>query len=379
MNARRYFFILAAAAIAVSLPLAARSASRNALAIALHKVRPVHTKSWFKRGATSSGPLIYASLVTSLSTGETNIYQQSGSTLALVGQLSEGGGPIATDAKGNVYVAEIGSNALGYVSRNVFVYQPGATSPSLVLENPNYTSWAIAVSATTAYVAGLSVASSGGTAGVMKYQLPATLPSPGSTPQPVTGTLLSAPITNPALPTGLAVDSSGNLFAGWIPYSGSHCLRGPIAGCGTELKSTGGPWTEYLPLGQAVNDIYAGPVLTANENQTIVSIVGALEYLITFPKGSYVPSAVVSLPVFGTNNVPGIASLVVDPSGQALWAANAYLSVQGGGSSTATFRIWKLLYPSGTVNLAFDLPQDTSSSLALPFNNAVAVGPAYAP
>src|SRR5579862_3167335 len=139
MNARRYLPVaLAIAAISMALPLNAAPASPRAQRVlALRKAEGVRTKSWLKRSAGSSTPLVYASLITSIDTGETNVYSQSGSTLSLVGQLSEGGGPIATDAKGDIYVAESGSNVLGVAARNVYVYLPGTTSPSLVLENPN--------------------------------------------------------------------------------------------------------------------------------------------------------------------------------------------------------------------------------------------------
>jgi hypothetical protein len=395
MKARHHsYLVVAVTAFVMSLASGASYAAQAQISrmgnadtqslLTLRGAKSIRTKSWFHPQTSSSSPLIYASLITSISTGETNIYQQSGSSLELVGQLSEGGGPIATDSKGNVYVAEAGSNILGFVPRNIYVYRPGATAPSLVLDNPNYMTWSIAVSPSgTVYAAGLSVASSSrAIASVTEYQLPSTIPSPApsATPQSITGTLLPAVSINPAVPTGLAVDASGNLFAGWIPNTGSPCVRGPLQGCGTELPVNGPPWRNYLPLGQAENDINAGPVLTANDAQTIVAGSGGFEFLITFPKGSFVPSRVTPLTVSGAKAVPGIMSLAVDSGGEALWAANGFLASSG--SAALGYRIWKLQYPSGTVAVDYSIPQGGSASpsgLAVPLNSALAVGPAYVP
>lgn len=372
MKARFYYTVAAAvAAMLVSVPAVAAH-SRSPFVLALRKAKPVHTATWRKHGLNASVPLIYASLVTSLSTGETNVYQQSGSTLSLVGQLSEGGGPIATDSRGDVVVADVGGNALGIVARNVYVYRAGATAPSYVLADPNYCAEVIAATTSAVYVSGQSVANSGTSYGIMEYRLPSSIPSPApsATPQTITGTLLPAAPAQPAEATGLAVDSSENLFVGWSPIGLSSCQLSALSGCGQELPVTGPPWKTYLPLGQGENFMTVGPVLTDGESQTIVSASGDFQYLVTFPKGSYIPSQVVTLPTTGP--VTGIDSLVVDSGGAALWVANDLIS---GGTS---FKIWKLSYPSGAVSLTYTIPQG-SYSLAIPLNNALAVSPEYAP
>jgi hypothetical protein len=345
-------------------PIHAELRQREALAGS----RPVHVKSWLspaaRRRATATSQLIYASVITSLSTGQTNIYTKQNGTLALVGQLNEGGGPIAVDSQGNVYVAEAGSNVLGYVPRNVYVYAPGATTPTRVLQNPNYMSWSIAVAKDgTVFVAGPSVtenASGEYVGGIMKYAAGAT-----------TGTLLAADPIVPWESSGLAADSNDNLFVGWTTTHGTgiaHCSVGPLTGCAREQRSGSSSWKAWIPFGSAANGITTGPILGSNSSKTITVIAsGIVQYMMTFPNGSDVPSQVTPIPL---GSVP-IYELCFDSSGYSVWAGNTLFN------SPVAYTIWQLDYPTGTVRLAYQIPQ--SSGIAIPADNGIAVSPAYYP
>src|SRR5580704_18024297 len=91
--------------------------------------------SWMKQGVVPSktAPFVYVSLITGLSSGQTNIYQPHDYTLKLVGQMSEGGGPLAVDGHGNLWVSGTGTDVTKFVARPVYVYAPGSTKPSRVL------------------------------------------------------------------------------------------------------------------------------------------------------------------------------------------------------------------------------------------------------
>lgn len=332
----------------------------------LTNAHPAHIKSWLAPTArmkpTATTQLIYASVLTSASTGQTNIYQKASGSLKLVGQLAEGGGPIAVDSKGNVYVAESGSNALGYVPRNVYVYAPGSTTPARVLQNPNYMSWAVAVAKDgTVFVAGPSITTNSlgqYVAGVMKY-------APGAT----TGTLLPADPVTPWTPGGMTADSNDNVFVGWAIANGSgphHCLLGAFIGCVRQLSAGGTSWKWMVPFGGAANGITTGPLLGSNNSKTITVIASQIQYLMTFPNGSAIPSQVTPIAV---TNLP-IYESCFDGTGYSMWVGNTLFN------SPVAYTIWQIDYPTGTIRLSYPIPE---SSPEIPVDNGIAVSPAYYP
>ncbi|HTU82146.1 MAG TPA: hypothetical protein VMF61_08455 [Candidatus Acidoferrales bacterium] len=323
-------------------------------------------RSWIAPGlAHSSAPLIYASVITSVSSGQTNIYEESSSgspTLTLVGELNEGGGPVAVDSQQNVYVAESGKNVLGFSQRNIYVYARGSTTPMRVLKNPRTMTWALAVTKDgTVYAAGYDVPASAHPSHVKAFR-------PGST----TGKLLpNDAAVAPASIGGIAIDPQGDLAVGWQPYSSSPATcnaSGPLLGCLTTYSPGSKTWTTQLQAGSAISGYSgAGPAFDA-KGRAVVSVfsngVTPVEYLLAYPPGSSIPSHATSLsfanlPVFG---------LTFGDGGSALWVYGTLFN--------APSEIWKLAYPNGNVELAYPVPQNSIDLLA---PNGVAVSPPFAP
>lgn len=328
---------------------------------ALLSVHRKPTVSWIRGDvAGSSAELVYASVLTSASTGETEIYEQSGKTLALVGQLNEGGGPVAVDRDQNVYVAEAGSNALGFCARNVYEYARGSTTPKRVLQNPNM-SWAMAVGYDgTVYVAGMEVAPTAHPSVIVRYAHGAT-----------TGQTVRIGDVNPSQPTGLAVDAAGDLFAGWNPTDDTvsrKCAVGSLIGCVEKLAVGAKSWKTLLYAGGAASTNTSGPILDGNGDVVLTTLWSRslLQTLLTFPKGAWMPSQALSVPAASIQ----MFAMTFGPPGQTIWTMNTLFN------GTVPPTIWLLDYPSGTLQITFPIPQDP---VAIAADDGIAVSPAYYP
>jgi hypothetical protein len=345
--------------------LLAPNAKQRAL---LTMARPLHATSWMSPSVSSStAPLLYLSIITSASTGETLIYQQQGRKLVQVGQLSEGGGPIAVDRNQNVYVAESGTDVLGYVPRNIYVYARGATTPTRVLKNANM-SWTIGVGYDgTVYVASLETSPSTHPTVISKY-------APGATK----GTPLPVLPVSVGQPTGIVADSSGKVYLGFfadVPTAGAPsasnpqlttCLAGSLSGCLEVLPSGANAWTPQLMAGSAINSIMSGPVLGANSLLFGTLWRSTEQYLITFPRTGWMPSRVKSIPP----TTAQLFALAFAGDGNSLWTANVLLN------GSAGYRLWHMSYPDAKVSYSMSIPQNP---IALPSEDGIAVSPAYYP
>jgi hypothetical protein len=324
--------------------------------------------AWVHASATSTSPLVYVSLVTGIDSGITNIYQPSGSTLQLVGQLPVGGGPVAVDSAQNVYVTDFGnlSSNQGYPQTQTFVYARGATTPKLVLQTTPFSTEAITVAHDgTVYEVGPPAAYQ--PLQIMKW-------APGAT----TGALLPSDPALPGTAANIAVDSSGNVILGVRLaqsdssgiYHGSDCVPvGGVRGCIRELAAGSSTWTPFVPYGSAATNINVGPLL-GNGEVVVGDNEGGMFYdiLVAFPNGSQTPSRIIPLDAASVD----AQSLTFGSDGTTLWAINSFSVF----SATLSPRIWELGYPSGSVLMTYVLPQST---LLLPFSNAIAVSPAYYP
>jgi hypothetical protein len=313
-------------------------------------------RSWMASGvASSKTQLIYASLINSVSTGSTNVYEVSGTTLKLVGQLAVGGGPIAVDRNENVYVASTGANVVKWDSRNVYEFARGATKPTRILQDPDQ-AWDIAIAYdATVYVAG-ALTSPKHYGSIMRY-------APGAT----TGTRLrpdDAPLIYGA-PRGLTIDAAGDVFAGWQPVSGPPLCA---EACVLELPAGSKSWHTLLAHNGPAMGLMNGPFLDGGGNLVLFTLDAQTDQQLmqTFVPGQSMPSRVASIPLMTT---PAFAT-ALDAAGTSLWGENTLFN------SSIPYLIFRLDYPSGKVNLSFQIPQTT---LSIPPDEGIAVSPAFYP
>lgn len=331
----------------------------------LPRVTGHHLKGWMKAHVT--GPLLYVSLLTqAYYGGQTNVYQIGSGSLALVGQLPSGGGPIAVDKSGNVYVGETGPNALGCSARDVDVYAPGATSPNRVLKNTYSDTWTVAVGNDgTVYVAGAPVSSNctWSNVALLKY-------APGAT----TGTLLPTDPYGTVVPNGNAVDAAGNVYVYWTSFLPTQDGGSPacqtiddMIGCGRELAAGSSTWTTYLPYGGYANMAKAGPIFDSAGNQVLVVGGPGFQYLMSFAPNSTVPSNVKPLPITGKSATDPMA--IAFSNASTLWGINTLF-----GSFLPSYEIWQIAYPSGYVEAQYPVDQSASPyGVAIPAENGIAV------
>jgi len=173
---------------------------------ALRLTRSVARRSggWLSAQAASGKHLLYISSNGNGGSvpGAIEIYPEKGQTQAPIGSITNGTAApegIATDAKGNLFVANSGNNT-------VTVYPPGQTSPSVTYSNGIGTPYHVALGSDgTLYVANVSSTPSGA-GSVTEY-------APGSTNPKST-------ITNPSMSAvAVALDASNNLYVAWYGLS----------------------------------------------------------------------------------------------------------------------------------------------------------------
>jgi hypothetical protein len=304
--------------------------------------------------ASSNARLVYLSIITSASTGETNVYEVAGNTLKLVGQLADGGGPIAVDRDQNVYVADAGTNLFtSWPARSVYEFARGATKPKLVL-HPHALVWNIAVGYDgTVYLASAS-SKLPHLGSVIRYR-------PGST----TGASLPMGLALQAgLATGMAVDPAGDLFTGWQDEDGPPPCSDS---CILELAAGTTSWKTLLTGNGAANGLEAGPFLD-EEGDLVVDTVqpsGDQHLMLSFVPGSLIPEHVGVLNV-GKGSQFGAA---YEANGTSFWFVNTLLS-------GPPFTISLFEHPGAKVKLSFPVPETTP---AIPSSEGIAVSPAFYP
>jgi hypothetical protein len=325
-------------------------------------------RSWMSPDilASSKTPLVYVSLITSATTGQTNIYKQHGISLTLVGQLSTGGGPVAVDSEQNVYIGEVG-NPVGFAPRNIDVFARGATTPMRTLIDPDSAEYIAVAKDGTVYVAGQTTAY-GNPSRVLKFARGRKV-----------GEILPPLRISPVQPIGVGVDASGDVFTGWFATKAagsndktSACLR-PLADCVLELPVGGGRWKMDIPSGTAINGLQAGPILDSAGDRVVVTGSNFYgEYLLTFPPGSSVVSSAKALPRIRLKTWPTtlptteVVNMHFAPGETAIWADS------GGGYQTPS--VYEFSYPEANLLLNFAIPQNP---VDIPnYGEATAISPA---
>lgn len=306
--------------------------------------------------AAAQNPLVYVSFLTGLTTGGTDIYEITPSGAQLLGTLDHGGGgPVAVDAQQNVYVvdANLDSN-LFQTTSPVYMYAPGSTQGQLLFNAPKFGAEAMTVAADgTIYIAGQVPETT--SFAVVKFA------PPGYSPQVLRRG------QNPRFPTGISVDSSGNLFVGWLDSFRTAPIDACAGGCILELPAGQTTWRTRLP-DLAANAMGAGPVATSDGSLIFwTDSPGRFNYIETVPSGAKYPSQVI--PFSTALLAAGNLSLAFSAGGDELWITSTGLS---GFIGTNVFGI---NYPSGTVATTFPVndPPD------LVFITGIAVSPAYVP
>jgi hypothetical protein len=311
-------------------------------------------RSWMSPGVASSNTqLVYASLINSVSTGETNVYEVAGSTLKLVGQLAVGGGPITVDRDQNVYVSDTGGDVLKWRAHTVYEFARGATKPKLVL-HPNRDAWNIVVAYDgTVYVAGASLGAKH-LASIVRF-------APGTT----SGTPLPANFgaLEDGEPTGMAVDSAGDLFVGWDD-AGSPPQCNNV--CVLELPAGKTSWQTLLSAHGPANSLIDGPFRDGSGNLVVFTDNLHQQLMLTFVPGGLMPTRAVVIPLA----TGPLFAAALDAGGRSLWGENTLFN------TSTPYTIYRLDYPSGTVALSFPIPQSTTS---IPADEGIAVSPAFYP
>jgi hypothetical protein len=312
-------------------------------------------QSWMKSGvATSENPLVYVSVLTSQTTGVTDIYEIADGAATLVGELNiGGGGPVAVDLQENVYVvaADYDDN-LYQQNSQVFVYPRGSTESSFNFTASGFGAEAMTVGSDgTVYMTGPfypNVNQYGG----FKF-------AAGSS----TGQALPTDPQQPIYATGLSLDANGNLFAGWFGGPNDPCLDG----CVEKLSTNEKKWRNSIP-DLAANALVAGPFELSNGSQVIwTGVEGRFNYVETLAEGHKQPSQLAQLPTALFANAPLAAALNSD--GTEIWVTETGL---GGGPGS---NVYQVDYPSGNVSFSFAVNDPQEFFLII----GAAVSPTYFP
>lgn len=333
-------------------------------------ILPYHSpdfKSWIRPYvANSQDTLVYVDVITSLTTGGTQIYDISNSSATLVGELNYGGGgALAVDSQQNVYVVQANYDQnFNPQDSHVYVFARGATQPFFDFDAPGFGAWAMTVGADgTVYMAGQLYPDTT-TAAVMKF-------APGNS----IGQLLPSDKNQPQDPKGIAVDSAGNLFVGW-QYGPegpprldpvTPCYFGCIESIAASQQGPGGHWRTRVPELEA-SGLEAGPFAMANSSLMYwASNLGRYNYIITVPAKSQHPTQVAQLSPAMFPSDPWRAALNGD--GTEIWGAMIGF-LAGPGSS-----VYQIDYPSGNVSMSFPLVDPQPFYFAV----SLAVSPTYYP
>jgi hypothetical protein len=317
--------------------------------------KALSSKSWIKPGvATSENPLVYVSVLTGLTSGVTDIYEISGGAANLVGQLDiGGGGAVAVDSQENVYVIEANYDGNLYQQdSHVYVYPRGSATSTFDFDAPGIGAQAMTVGADgTVYMTG-QLYPNVNAFGAVKF-------APGST----TPQTLPTDVQQPIYPTGLAVDSSGNLFAGWFGAAADPCM----SGCVDSLLAGKKRWKNAVP-DLAANSLAAGPFVLADGSLVFwTGVEGRFNYIETMHVGRKIPAQVTQLPPSLFGNGPLVASLNNDAS--EIWGTATGLSGAPGTN------VYQIDYPSGNVSFSFPVNDPQEFFLII----GMAVSPTYYP
>lgn len=329
------------------------------------------TESWVAASvAGSQDPLVYVSVISSLTSGATQIYDVANGSATYVGQLNRGGGATAVDSQQNVYVIEADYDQNFFQQRShVYVYARGSSRPSRDFVAQGLGAQAMTVGADgTVYMAG-QLYPNIYSFGVMKF------PAGSST-----GQWLPTDANQPIFPKGIAVDSAGNLFVGWesgfknLPREdpSSPCYFGCIESIAPDRQSPDGghtpaPWATRVPELEA-DGMEAGPFLKADGSLIFwTSKVGRYSYIETVSAKSQHPSQVAQLSPTLFLSDPWVAALNGD--GTEIWGAA--IGFLGGPGST----VYRIDYPSGSVSASFQLAEPKPFYFAV----SLAVSPTHYP
>ncbi|MGH9641518.1 MAG: hypothetical protein ACRD3Q_03760 [Terriglobales bacterium] len=311
--------------------------------------------SWIKSGVdTTSTPLVYVTVLTGLTSGVTDIYEIANGTATLVGQLDiGGGGPIAVDSQQNVYV--IAANYDGNLYQqdsHVYVYPRGSITSTFDFDAPGFGAQAMTVDASgNVYMTGQLYPDTN-SFGAMKFTAGGT-----------TGQWLPADAQQPIYPTGLAVDSSGNLFAGWYGSSADPCWTG----CVDELAAGKKKWKNTVP-DLAANSMAAGPFALSDGSLVFwTGVEGRFNYIETIYPRHKTPTQVAQLPPDLFSNGPLTAALNED--GTEIWGT------AWGFSGPPGTNVSEIDYPSGNVSFSFPVNDPQEFFLII----GMGVSPTYYP
>ena len=304
--------------------------------------------------SAQQGDVVYTSLLTGLRSGVTNIYSIGANGATLSGRLDKGGGgPVAVDAQGNVYViqADYDSN-LFQQNTPVYVFAPGSRTPIRRFVAHGFGAQAMTIGSDgTVYMAG-PLYPNVNVYRVLKFAPGATRP-----------TYFPVDHRAPSYPMGIAVDASGDLFVGWL--DGGTCGISNLIGCVDELAAGDDAWRSRLSSASAANDRDGGPLIAPDGQLVIHSSGIGFSYISTIPPAGIAPSAVVQLPVglFG-----GQTAMAFDGSGTTLWGFVTGLSSDD--------IVHSVSYPGGTVGLSFTVSAPHQEPF---FATGMAVSPANIP
>ncbi|HEX8816653.1 MAG TPA: hypothetical protein VF753_14235 [Terriglobales bacterium] len=311
----------------------------------------------FSGQAKAEDSLVYVSFITGVTSGGTNIYEITPGGQKIIGTLGNGGGgPVAVDAQENVYIvqADIGSN--GYqIDSAIYQYARGSKTGKLLFTANNLGAEAMTITSDgTVYMAGQIPQSN--YFSVVKFAPPSYTPDVLRTAQ------------NPRYPTGIAVDTSGNVFVSWsVSVDGGYPACS--SGCIEELPAGQNKWIVRLP-NLAANEIAAGPVATTDGS--LIFWTGNnpfFNYIETVAKGSNYPSGVAQFtPTVCSSYCPN-AAMAFNAAGNELWTTN------WGFTAAIGTEVVAVDYPSGKVALKFSVNKPSD----LVFISGIAVSPAYIP
>lgn len=304
-------------------------------------------------------PLVYVSFITGPTTGGTDIYQITSNGAQLLGTTGQGGGgPVTVDSQQNMYTIEANLDGNGYqINSAVYMSAPGSKQGSLLFTAAGIGAEAMTVGPDgTVYIAGMNYPDTTNFS-VMKFS-----------PPDYTGVTLPADPQQPSYPEGISLDSSGNLYVGWLDSSSTSNFEVCVTGCIEEFPAIGSHWRTRLP-DLAANSMGAGPFVTTDGTLIFwTDIPGRFNYFETVPANRHYPTQVIeeSPNLFPSGGNP---SLAFQAGGNEMWA-----TVTGFGGPKGT-DVLGIAYPSGQILTRF--PVNSPKNLLL--ITGVAVSPSYYP
>jgi len=307
-------------------------------------------------GAASAqtSSLVYVTYLTDVNAGATSVYTITNNNPQLTATLNiGGGGPAAVDAQENVYVipADLDAN-LYQQTATVYRFAKGGSEGTKLFTINQLGAEVMTVGADgTVYIAG---------------QVPetTTFQVVKLSPPDYTLQVLDSD-DNPRYPTGISVDSTGNVFVGYLDSAKGTPIDNCAGGC--ILEFTGSTSKLRLP-DLAANSMAAGPFVKTDGTLVFwTSSPGRFNYIETVPSGRSYPTSVLQLSptLFSGGNT----ALAFNGGGSELWATGF------GFNGLLGTNVYGINYPSGTTATTF--PVDSPDNLI--FITGLAVSPAYFP